>query len=311
MSRVIPGTPLLQAVREYKKGATARLEPERLLTVLQLIKDLNALVPGADLLKATDSELITALGALARKGLNAADLNLLQEELFAFYDAAMDAGLTALHPLRGTARIQSAETVQEAASGEESALGASMGAVTEYLANILQDGVQKGLMLSPLAQSAAALQEEGDRLEPYWNLLPRRWFRFLHRFPWVPDSLRVGILIASLILALAAWFGPDNPFMGAHREAAATGSAIKKLQIAMNLMINFSPGQLDGISSLSALGQQVGIPLEEEEALFSLLRVNSRAPILYLRHTPTQALVVLSPQTVDSYRDGRWTKRDL
>ena len=185
-----------------------------------------------------------------------------------------------------------------------------MGAVTEYLANVLQEGVQKGLMLSPLAQSAAALQEGGGGLEAYWNLLPRRWFRFLHRFPWVPDSLRIGIPILSMILALAAWFGPDNPFLGGHREAAATGNAIKKLQIAMNLMINSAPGELDGLSSLSALGQRVGVPLEEEEALFSLVRVNSNVPILYLRHIPTGALVFLSPQGVNSFRDGRWVKRD-
>ena len=311
MSRVIGLPPVLQAVREYKKEAAGRLMPERLMTVVQLLRDLNAAVPSHDLLRATDAELGEALAALAGKGKSPSDLNLLQQELFSFYDAAMEAGLTAFHPLRGTARIQGEDADRLPESGGRDPLGASMGAVTEYLANVLQDGIQRGLMLSPLAQPAAALQEEGGGMEKYWNLMPRRWYRFLHRFPWVADSVKIGVPIVSLILALATWIGPGNPFMGAHREAVAAGNAFKKLQVAMGLMINSVPGELDGLTSLSTLGQRVGFPLEEEDALFALLRVNSRVPILYMRHQSTGTLVFLSPQGVDSFRDGRWVRREF
>jgi hypothetical protein len=300
------GSPFISAVRAYKQEAGTRLDPETLVRVLQGFKELNASVPPGGMLNSTDSELGRALAGLFQRGKPEAELGLLQKELPLFFDAALAAGLIGVHPLRGTARIQSAP---EEAAPVLQAAGAQLGAVADYLADILQDGIQQGLLISPLARPMAALQEEGDPLEGVWNLIPRRWFGFATRFPWVLDIFKIGLPVVSLVLALSAWFGPGNPLLSMQSDAMATGNAVKKIQIAANLMMNFGPEETGELTSLAALGQRVGMPLDEEEGVFTLLGINRQLPILYLRHKATGALVFLSPQEVASFRDGAWTRR--
>jgi hypothetical protein len=302
MSRVTE-TRVLPALREYKRRASERLGPDALLAAMALLKELGALVPGRDLLTASLEDLNAAAAQLMERGHTREELQAFNPELLAFYDAAWDAELLDLHPIRKTAReAAGAPPADDLAAPALAERG--MGWAADYLAGIIQEGLQRGLMLSPFSVALADVARDGGILDDLTDRFAARWSSAARRAAWVLDAVRIGVPIAGVILAAAAWFGPDNPILRRQREATGMNTAVQKFELAMNLMVN-DPDGAAASPDLATFGYRVGVPLDKEAEEFTLLRVDPRVPMLFLRQESAGRTIILHPGVIASVRNGR------
>ena len=303
MSRTTESLPL-PALREYKRRAVERLAPEALLASMALLRELAMLLPGRDLLAASLDELNAAARQLLERGHTREELKSFNTELVAFYDAAFEANLIDFHPFRKTARPQRGEAAAPAAGAPADLPSQGIGWAADYLAGIIQEGLQRGLMLSPFSLAVNDLAGGGGMADDLLDRFSARWSSAARRLSWVLDAVKVGVPIAGVVLAAAAWFGPDNPILRAQREASGTSNAVQKLELAMNLMIN-DPDAAASSPDLATFGYRVGVPLDQEAKQFTLLRADPRVPMLFLRQETVGRFVILHPGVVASIRDGR------
>ncbi len=294
-------TQVLPALREYKRRAAERLDLDALLAAMALIKELNALVPDRNLMTARLEDLNAAAAELMKRGHSREELQAFNAELTAFYDAAWDAGLLNWHPIRKTAR-RLGEAAGESTPDDLPSQG--LGWAADYLANIIQEGVQRGLMLTPFALAVNDLAQEGGIVDDLVERFSSRWSAAARRLAWLLDAVKVGVPIVGVVLAAAAWFGPDNPILRAQREATRSHNALQKLNIALNMMDSV-PYAAAALPDLATLGARVGIPLDQEAKEFTLLRADPRVPMLILRQEDTGRTIFLQPGVVASVRDGR------
>lgn len=302
MSRVTE-TQLLPALREYKRRAAERLDPDALLASMALLRELGTLVPGRNLLTASLDELNAAARLLMERGRSREELHTFGAELTAFFDAAFDAELVDIHPIRKTSRVRG-EAAAPVEEDDDGLPAQGLGWAADYLAGTIQEGLQRGLMLSPFSLAVGDLTGSGGMIDDLVDRFSSRWSAAARRVSWLLDAVKIGVPIIGVILAAAAWFGPDNPILRAQREASGTSNALQKLNLAMNLMVN-DPDAAASSPDLATFGYRVGVQLDQEAKQYTLLRVDPRVPMLFLRQEATGRLVILHPGVVTSIAGGR------
>jgi hypothetical protein len=293
-------SPLLRAVSAYTRRARARLTPAEVELAVRLLKEVNRRLAGRNLLDASVDELRAAGARLFAEGEPREHSRFLTAELRQFFDAAIEEGLVVRHPLSGAVRLPDPDA-PAAATGlavEEVAEQAA-----KIVANVLEDAVQTGLMLSPLAVPVAEAGEGGGMVEELVRTLASRWSWLAGQLHWLLQAVRVLVPLGAMVLGLTAWFSSSNPLTG--QGAFLTGQAMQELKIAVNLLDSREMGTTQ-FRSLEDLGQQLGAPLLQSSSVFTLERAMVHPTILYLRHRDSDALVILTPDHRATLRKGRW-----
>lgn len=291
---------LLKAVHAYKSEASHRLEPRRLELAIRLLKELHRQLGQGDLLHASLQEIKAAGARVLAKGELREHSKFLSAELVRFFDAALAAGCIGYHPIRKTARL-----TEEPGPERRFDVRAAGARAAELVAGVLADGIQQGLMISPLAAPLADLGGSTGPVDRLFGVVSGRWQRLAARMGWLLELARIAIPAATLVLAVSAAFDSGNPFTAAYGSALESGQAVQHLEIAVNLLANEGRGT-SKIGSLTELGDRVGVPLDDVAEVFELQRATVTPPILYLRHRKTGTLVVLTPERRASLRHGRW-----
>jgi len=293
---------LMQAVAAYKQRAGARLQPEQVQEAVRLLKEVNRRLPGRNLLEASRDELKAAGTRLFADGEPRQNGPFLTFELREFFDAALAAGIVLRHPLTGEARLGPTPGEDSGVTRQEAAQRAA-----KLVAGIIEESIQKGLLLSPLAAPVAEAGDEPDTfLERLLSGLSGRWQLLARSLCPVLRAARVVVPLAAVVISLSAALDAGNPLNARANSAFATGEAVRRLELAVNLAQNQEWDEQSGISSLEELGERVGLPLPEASEVFDLEKIVTRPYILYLRHRQSGTLVILGLERRATLRQGTW-----
>ncbi|HPR63712.1 MAG TPA: hypothetical protein PK014_05770 [Thermoanaerobaculia bacterium] len=303
------GSGLFQAVQAYKAASAGRLTEEQTRTILDLLKRLNYQLPQKNLLAASLDDLNIAGRELAESGVPAAQMALLKKETPFFFDVALDQGFIAVHPIRGTAKIHASKVV-DAAVPATAVVADNAQRMAEWVGNLIEDGLQKGFLISPIAVPLAEVEEKAGLVDTIVSSLSGRWQALAEKNTWLMDALKLAIPIAIILLAIHGWFEGGNPIMARQREASATGTAVQNLKIIVNLMDTEiydqeSMERFRNISSFRDFEMVMDYPLNIKEDVFTLIKVVPEARALVMRHNPTNAIVILNGQYTLSLLKGR------
>jgi hypothetical protein len=159
--------------------------------------------------------------------------------------------------------------------------------------------------------------------------LVTRWSLLTGRARWLLEVVRFAVPVAALVLGLGAAMeqgGPFNPGQG-----MTTGQAVQELKVAVNLLANLetaapsskrpvrggppdeggsvtagAPAAITGVGGLEELGQLVGVPMSAAARSFTLDRLVTDPPTLYLHHRETGALLVVAEGRRAALERGTW-----
>jgi hypothetical protein len=291
----------MQAVAAYKQRASQRLRPEQLREAVRLLKEVNRRLAGHNLLEASRDELKTAGTQLFADGEPRENSRFLSGELGAFYDAALEAGLILRHPLTGEARLGAAAAEPAGVTRQEAAERAA-----KLVAGIVEECIQQGFLLSPLAAPLGEASEAPDGfVERLVSGLSGRWQRLARALHPVLAATRVALPGVAVIFALSAAMDGGGPFSSGGGAGMTSGQAVHDLEVAMEITYS-QEGSLEGVSSLSDLEERSGMPANRISKVFELERVTSEPPTLYLRHRKDGALVILGAGRRAVIRKGSW-----
>ncbi len=299
---------LFDAVQNYKKHASSRLSAEDVKRAVVEIKSLNDRLPLKNILLSNYEEISAAGRAMMAEGKSQSDMLFLKNELLCFFDTAMEGGFTGYHPLRKTARIHTSGSAA-AVRTESTGIIAGASHVADLVGGIIEESIQKGLMISPLAIPLAEMGDKGSLIDRLVSNLSGRWALMAYRMRFLLAGLRYVIPVLAMYFALNAWFSDDNPMIRAERTSGATRNAIQKLTI---LVVNMNPGAEYGGRSeyrdLMDLGDRHGIDLEKESEVLTLLKFSGLNNTLYLRHEPSGAIVMISQNGIAQVKEGRFRR---
>ncbi len=292
--------PLQRAVAAYKRQALDELGPERVLDGVRLLKEVNARLPGRDLLTATAADIKAAGVRLFAAGEPRTQSRFLTAELQRFFAAAQAEELVAVNPLTGAARL----AVDGATAGDSD--GPELVAVTaELVAELIADGIQAGLRMSPIALPVAELGEDEGPLDHLVSLLSARWQGLARRLRPLLATVRVLIPAAGVVLGIMAFFDPSGPF-GTGMELS---NAMQDLKMNVALLESQELLSVADITTLSELGARLHAPTTNAAKHFDLLRVRLAPPVLYLRYKKTGGLLVMEGGQRGGMNQGVFTVR--
>jgi hypothetical protein len=301
----------MQAVSSYKRLALAELGADSAREGVRLLKELNRRLQSRNLLTATLADIKAAGARLFTEGESQEASRFLSAELRRFYTVALEEGLVAVNPLTGEAH-RASPTPAEAAPTPAAAAAAPAEETTagtaRLVAGVIDEGIQAGLTLSPLALPLAEMGGRAGAAERLADALAGRWSRLAVHLRPVLLLARLVVPAAVVILVLVTVFGDSDPMSTGLAEATATGNAIRDLTFLLESRHDESTG-IEASSSLEDLGRRVGINVDGAAELFDLQRVVARPPMLYLRHKQSGDLVVLTEELRGSLRDGTWRVR--
>ncbi|MCP4895996.1 MAG: hypothetical protein GY906_03390 [bacterium] len=300
-------TPLIRAVRAYKQRAAADLQPDQVEKAIQLLKALNHCLPKKNLLLASREE-IKNVGMQVLDGMEARQQGgFLTAELNRFYDVALDAGLISYHPLRETARLRDKPAEVDDVKPDMTQRTAEVTA--KLVAGIIKDGLQAGMMVSPLAGHLTGRASRTPMLERVVSIVSGRWEALANRSRLVLSILQIAIPLVTFVLAIQAVFDPSNPMMGGTSGAMDSGNTVRMLR-GLVTEIDWSQEDFSEVRDLDDLAERWGGPLGPGAKNLRLLRIVPDAQAIYLKHDTNNAVVIITPDLLGVFSRGRWRMRE-
>lgn len=290
-------SPLMAAVAAYKKAA-AELSPEQLQEGVRLLKEVNRRLPSRNLLDAAKTDLKAAGQEIINGAGGRVEGRFLSRELRRFYDAAFAEGLLALHPLTSAAQLPTSTPGDDPDAAPRGAEAAA-----ELVTGLIEEGLQAGMLLSPLAIPASELGQP-SRLDTFVANLEGRWAELAEKAKWLLSALRVAIPAVGVILTVTTVITGRDPVGSRANAAFSTGNAMQEVKIMVNLLdsVELQPRRYD---TFEELGRAVGAPTESMAEIFELEGLSRFPTVLFLRHRSSGALVMVSEDQRATLADGR------
>jgi len=300
---------LIKAVQTYRNSSSKRLSGDKLKEALDLLKRLNYLLPGKNLLDSSHEELERAKRDLLEAGTSEDKMNLLNRELETFYDISLKEGLISLNPMEKSLKIEALKILEtEGISSEKTAENARR--VAEWVGNLVEEGLQKGFLISPVSVPLSEIEKQSDFIDNAVSNLSSRWQALAERNRWLLDLLKIAIPVIIIILSIHFWFEGDNTIASRQREASTTGQAVHDLKLITALMCSEiydeeSMNRFREIKSIYELEMIFNHPMNTVDKAFTLIKVVPETESIILKHKETDALVLINPRHLLSLKEGR------
>jgi hypothetical protein len=290
------------ALAAYEQAVLHELGAARTLDAVRLIESVEASLPGGGVLYATSGDLEAAVKiALARMG-DPETFQPLAAEVARFRSLAVEYGLVGRGPRgRTEVEVEIAAPLEAAPADREEIVKV----VSRLVANIIEEGLQSALLISPMAAVAPEIGGRGGALDQTAELAGSRWRSLAHRLEKPLDVFRIAFPLVALVLALNSLFSCSGPIGTRTRSAFVTGAGVNQIKKLVRDM-HSGLGDPATIETLPELAQRSGFPTDVAARTFRLRRVRWGA--VYLEHIETGKTVVVTHDYVGSF-DARGTWR--